>query len=223
MIRPLSLEPVLFEPGDRMSREEFLDLWYKMPALKFAELIDGVVYMPPPISADHGRCNSMIKGGVIGLYAAYTPVCQALSNATWLMLDSVPQPDSALLVAPEAGGRTTVTDGLATGAPELIAEICRSSRSYDLGPKLGLYERAGVDEYIAVMVEEKRIEWRILESGCYRFHQPDSDGIFRSRVFPGLWLDEAALWSFDVRRLNSVSEQGLNSDEHAAFLVRFNA
>jgi hypothetical protein len=36
--------PLLFEPGDRMSREDFLDLerWEQMPHVKNAELINGV-------------------------------------------------------------------------------------------------------------------------------------------------------------------------------------
>ena len=41
--------PVLLPPlreGDRLTREEFLRRWEAMPDLKWAELIDGIVYMP---------------------------------------------------------------------------------------------------------------------------------------------------------------------------------
>ncbi len=31
-----------------------------MPELKFAELIDGVVYMPSPLTSDHGRNESRV-------------------------------------------------------------------------------------------------------------------------------------------------------------------
>lgn len=54
LARLLHLEPQLFEPGDRMGREEFISRWERMPELKFAELIDGVVYVPSPVSIPHG-------------------------------------------------------------------------------------------------------------------------------------------------------------------------
>jgi hypothetical protein len=43
--------------GQRPSRKEFRRRWEAMPELKFAELIDGVVYMPSPQTSDHGRIH----------------------------------------------------------------------------------------------------------------------------------------------------------------------
>ena len=37
MAHALCRSPLLFEPGDRMSREEFIARWEQMPALKRAE------------------------------------------------------------------------------------------------------------------------------------------------------------------------------------------
>ena len=45
-----------------------------------------------------------------------------------------------------------------------------------------------------------------------------ADGIFRSVVFPGLWLDAAALLAGDRAKLLAVLQQGLQSPEHAAFV-----
>jgi hypothetical protein len=39
-------------------------------------------------------------------------------------------------------------------------------------------------------------------------------------VFPGLWLDEAALLRLDSGRLMEVLQQGLASRAHAAFVKR---
>jgi hypothetical protein len=47
--------------------------------------------------------------------------------------------------------------------------------------------------------------------------------VARSRVFPGLWLDVAALLRQDSRRLREVAEQGLASRAHAAFVRRLEA
>ena len=43
-----------FDGGDRLSREEFLRRWEAHPEIKRAELIGGTVYMPSPVSFDHG-------------------------------------------------------------------------------------------------------------------------------------------------------------------------
>src|SRR5579884_1465448 len=134
----IPLSPLAFEPGDRMTRDEFLKLWEQMPDLKFAELIDGVVYMPSPVSFDH----SVLDGDfqlLLRFYALHTPGCQCVPNATWMMLDSAPQPDIALRILSEYGGRTSVSGKYIAGPPELAVEISKSSRSYDLGPKLALY------------------------------------------------------------------------------------
>lgn len=211
------VNPLLFEPGDRLSVNEFLARWERMPGLKFAELIDGVVYMPSPLSYDHGRRDSLVQL-VLGLYAGKTGVCEVVSNATWLMLESAPQPDAALRLLPQFGGRTTVSGKLASGAPELVMEVAYSSRSLDLGPKLALYQRAGVQEYGAVLLDEQRIEWRALESGSYRLIAADRAGVLKSVVFPGLWLDESAFWAADFARLVQTLEAGLGCEECKRFV-----
>ena len=209
--------PLLLESGDRMSREEFLERWESMPELKNAELIDGVVYMPSPVSFIHCRFDGRFHL-LVSYYAARTPGCDFLPNGTWMMLESAPQPDAALYILPEYGGRTSQQGKFVAGAPELAIEVTRSSHTYDLGPKLALYQRAEVQEYLAALLEEKRIEWRVLEKGSYRLMPADADGIFRSKVFPGLWLDEGAFWREDAAGLLAVLERGLATEEHKLFV-----
>jgi Uma2 family endonuclease len=210
---------LLLAPGDRMGLEEFLDRWEQSPELKFAELIDGVVYIPSPVSSPHGDFDFLAEA-VLGYYRLRSGICKGKTNATWLMLGSAPQPDLTVSLKPEYGGKTEIGPReLASGLPELVVEVCRSSRSYDLGPKLALYERAGVPEYLAILIEERRFEWRILDQSRYRLMQA-GDGIFRSRILPGLWIDEAAFWREDETRLLVVLEEGLNSPEFLEFKQR---
>ena len=210
---------LLFEPGERLGLEEFLARWEQMPELKFAELIDGTVYMPSPVSAEHCEYDNQIQM-LLAVYAARTLVCRASSNGTWLMADSAPQPDAALRLLPPFGGKTGLANGLLTGAPELIVEVCGSSRSFDLGPKLALYQRAGVSEYVAVLLEERRVEWRVLQEGSYRLAVADAQRVLHSSVFPGLWLDERAFWDGDSNRMLEVLEAGLASSECRSFIER---
>lgn len=210
---------MLLATGDRMELKEFLDRWEQSPELKFAELIDGVVYMPSPVSSPHGDFDHVAQT-IFGYYRFRSGICDGRTNATCLMLKSAPQPDLALSLRPEYGGKMGLARrDLASGVPELIVEVCQASRSYDLGPKLDLYERAGVPEYLAVLVEEKRFEWRVMSENRYQ-HLQAVDGVFRSRILPGLWIDEPAFWRADGPRLLAVLDEGLKSPEFEEFKRR---
>lgn len=92
------------------------------------------------------------------------------------------------------GGQSGYAEKFAAGAPEFVAEVCGASRSYDLGPKLKLYKRVGVREYLAVLLEQRRLEWRVLRESVFQLMASDEAGVFRSSVLPGLWLDEPLFW-----------------------------
>src|SRR2546421_12908283 len=147
-------------PGDKLTREEFLRRWEAHPEIKNAELLGGIVYMPSPISIDHGSTHSDV-GTWLGVYKAATPGTSAGQNTTALIEQQSPQPDEYLRILPESGGNSWSEGNYLGGAPELIAEICRSSASYDLRVKYDLYQTAGVREYLAVLLDEQEIRWHI--------------------------------------------------------------
>ena len=175
--------------------------------------------MPSPQTSDHGWTQTEVDTW-LGTYRAYTAGCGAGSQSTWLMLQSAPQPDHYLWILPECGGQSRIRGKYHIGAPELAAEVCFSSAAYDLGVKEALYQRAQVEEYVAFIVEDEEIRWHWLSKGVYRLIQPTSKGIFRSRVFPGLWLDSRALWKHDLARVLKTLQQGLHSAEHRAFVTK---
>src|SRR5207245_3471933 len=119
-----------------------------------------------------------------------TPGTETMDNATAILGDdSEPQPDAALIIEPESGGQTSVSeDGYATGPPELIVEVASSSESIDLHAKRRDYEQAGVLEYAVVVLRQRVARWFVLQDGTYRDMEADASGIFKSRVFPGLWV-----------------------------------
>jgi Uma2 family endonuclease len=218
MAAPVSPPPL--RDGDRLTSDEFMRRWEAMPDLKHAELIDGIVYMPSPVSHQHAKFDAPLTGWLVN-YAAGTPGCEVGSNGTWLMGDrDVPQPDIALRILPEYGGQSREEGEYAAGAPELIVEVAVSSRSRDLGVKLRLYERVGVREYLIAVAGKQQCLWKELTESGYRSLDPGADGIIRSRCFPGLWLDSAALWRIDLPRLFSVLQEGLDTPEHASFVSR---
>jgi Uma2 family endonuclease len=211
-----STEELLF-PGQRLTVDEFMRRWEALPEIKFAELIDGVVYMPSPLSTEHGITDSNV-GTWLGTYAAYTPGCKGGRQGTWLMLESAPQPDNYLWILPACGGQSGVRGQYHSGAPELAAEVCWSSTVYDLGVKKELYQSAGVQEYVAVVVKTHEVRWHRLVDGEYELRVPGARGVYRSELFPGLWLDTAALWKDDMARVLATLQRGLKSAAHAAFV-----
>ncbi|MDX1983017.1 MAG: Uma2 family endonuclease, partial [Bryobacteraceae bacterium] len=126
-------------------------------------------------------------------------------------------PDVALFVLPEYGGRCHYVDNYIGGPPELVVEVSASTKAVDFGPKLRLYREAGIQEYVSVVEAESLVVWRSLDSGRYAELQPDAAGVFRSRVFPGLWLDTAALFGNDLAAMIRTLQTGLNSPGHAEF------
>jgi Uma2 family endonuclease len=89
-------------------------------------------------------------------------------------------------------------------------EIVESSWRRDLGPKLELYRRTGVAEYLAILIRKKTVQWRVLEDGQYKLLEP-AGGVLKSRVFPGLWLDTGALFPPDRKRLLAGVDEGLRT------------
>ena len=75
----------------------------------------------------------------------------------------------------------------------------------------------GVREYLAVLLEERSLEWRVLPDSAFHLMASDEAGVFRSSVLPGLWLDEPAFWCDDLAAVLARLRDGLASEEFRAF------
>jgi Uma2 family endonuclease len=208
------------EPGDHLTVAEFERRYHLHPKIKKAELIEGIVYMPSPVRyAQHGRPHSDLLTW-LGVYRAATPGVVSADNTT-LRLDekNEVQPDALLRIETELGGRSHITeDDYLAGSPELIAEVAASGAAYDLHKKRQLYARNGVQEYLAIQVYEKRIDWFCLTKNGYQPLLPNEQGVLASQVFPGLWLLPSAFWD-DLKMLLNVVQQGIASQAHGAFVA----
>jgi Uma2 family endonuclease len=210
------------ENGDRLTRPEFERRYEAMPELKKAELIEGVVYMPSPVRLSrHGEPHIDLSTW-LRIYSISTAGVRAsLENSIRMDLDNEPQPDVCLFIDPARGGQARISqDDYLEGAPELVAEVASSSASYDLHVKLHVYRRSGVREYLVWRVLDGQIDWFMLREGQYEPLAPGSDSLLRSTVFPGLWLDPAALLRGDLTSVLAVLDQGVHSLEHAEFVAR---
>ncbi len=205
--------------GDRMKQPEFHRRYEAYPEDVKFELVGGIVYMASPLRLPNGQYHIELSLALC-LYKGATPGVEVADNATVILgEDSEPQPDLLLRILTEHGGRSGVTeDEYCQGPPELLAEVAHSSRAIDMNQKRKDYERAGVQEYIVLCVEERELHWFHFPSG--RPIRPDRQGVARLRVFPGLWIHVPALLERDSSRLMAAVQQGLSTSAHAAFVRR---
>jgi Uma2 family endonuclease len=210
------------ENDDYLTRDEFERRYNAMPKTIKAELIEGRVFISSPVRRkSHGNPDNKIATWV-GFYSAHTLGVAAANNST-VHLDEInePQPDVLLIIEEHFGGQAVINaDDYLEGAPELAVEVAASSATYDLRDKKEAYRRNGVQEYIVWSVYDRQLQWFRLEAGQYIQLNPDEDGVIRSRVFPGLWLDITALLKDDMAKVLAVLQQGLASSEHSDFVKR---
>lgn len=211
-------QPVL-QPGDSLTRDEFERRYHRMKDVKKAELIEGIVYRPSPVRIKHHSRPHFVMSQWLGAYEQSTPGVMGADNTTVrLDLENEPQPDLILIVDADKGGQTRISqDDYVEGAPELCIEIAASTAAYDMHQKKRAYRRNGVREYLVWLTEDRRILFWELKEGDYREIAPDADGVLKSRVFPGLWLDAPALLAGNLKQALAVLQQGVASREHATF------
>lgn len=209
------------QPGDRLSRAEFERRYDATPNLKKAELIEGVVFVPPPVSDGHSSPHFKLIGWLVGYVTATPGVMGGDNGSLRLDLDNMPQPDGFLRILETHGGQCRIgPDDYVEGAPELIAEVAATSVSYDLHAKLNVYRRNGVKEYIVWRVLDQTIDYFVLDDGKYQPLTPTNKRVLQSQVFPGLWLDPAALIAGDLVKVFGVLQKGIASRQHAAFVAK---
>ena len=83
--------------------------------------------------------------------------------------------------------------------------------------KKGAYRRNGIREYLAWIASERRVVWWELRQADYQEIALAPEGLLKSGVFPGLWLDTGALLKGDMQAVLATLRRGLDSPEHRGF------
>lgn len=209
------------ENGDLLDQKTFHARYQAMAEDCRAELIGGIVYMPSPQKVPHSKAQQLVVRW-LDEYAEATPGTDALANNTQILgPDSEPEPDACLFILPEYGGQVFVDDDqYLNGPPELIVEVSSATESIDLHRKKQDYQKAGVPEYVVLALRLQRVLWFVRRRGKYQEVPLPADGIHRSRVFPGLWLDAKAILTYQRQHVLAALRQGLATTDHAAFVAR---
>jgi Uma2 family endonuclease len=206
--------------GEHLDRATFHERCEAMPPGTRAELIRGSVSMPSPLYSPHAKATGILMSFLVDYWQS-TPGVEAFDNITTLLGDdSEVRPDCILRVVDGFGGGSRLDSaGRLCGSPELVIEVAESSRTTDLGAKKDVYETAGVREYAVVALDLREVFWFALREHGYERISPKADGISKSEVFPGLWLDAHALFDGNPRQVKATAEGGLKCPEHAEFVV----
>ena len=69
-------------------------------------------------------------------------------------------------------------------------------------------------------LDPDELHWFVLRDGRFELPSPGGDGLYRSEVFPGLWLDPVALFAEDLAGLVAAVDLGAATPEHADFVAR---
>jgi Uma2 family endonuclease len=210
--------------GDHLDQRTFHERYLAMPEGFRAELIGGVVHVSSPATNHHAVYHTKVIYW-LEHYSSHTPGTEAMDNGTVILDDeNEPQPDGVLRIKEACGGMSRVNEkGYVVGSPELHAEVAYSTEAIDLYEKHDEYAASGVLDYVVVLVREPAVRCFRFEDGTYVDFPADADGVWKSRVFPGLWLNVDALLRLDGPALLRTLEQGLKTPEHAAFVEKLRA
>ena len=168
--------------------------------------------MPGPMKMRHHDVSDLLVDW-LKCYRRATPGTRHMGGATAILSDEdEPQPDGGLWIV----GRNA--DDYLEGIPELLFEVADATEQTDRTVKRRVYERRGVPEYLLVLARRDAVWWLVRDDeGVFVRMPPDEDGLLRSRLFPGLRLDAAALFDEDGAAVFAALDRGLGSPEHAAF------
>ncbi len=217
-MKPRRNRPMPFQNGDRLTQPEFHRLYEHMPEASFAELIAGVVHIKGRSINDHGVACLAI-GTVGAFYKMETPGVEVARLVTTIIDDRNEfQPDITVRIDSDYRGQSSVNDdGFYVGGPELVVEVVDGPEAIELGIKKLEYQRAGVREYLVVCPWSQVIRW--FDFAARDELRPDAKGVWKSRLFPGLWLDGPALFGDDGQKLIATVQAGLATPEHSAFVA----
>jgi len=194
------MEPVAYAdahaaPKEPLSLEAFLQQYDDA----HAEWVNGEVVPKMPASVEH-QGTSMFLLSLIVNWVAYHELGKVYHPP---LLVKLPLPDNREvarepdIVVILNGNSGRFAEQYFDGAPDLIVEITSpASRHTDRFVKYEEYETAGVPEYWLVDPDRQYAEfYQRDDAGLYRVAFSGSEGVYRSRVLEGFWLQVEWLWT----------------------------
>lgn len=188
-------EPTKPVPQGKVSFEQFLE-WRDEDT--HAEWVDGEVILKMPVSVAHQKSNSFLHK-LLSAWVDYYQLGE-VHHPPLLVKFTLPdgrqvarEPDIVVILNSNTG---QFTEQYFEGVPDLVVEIVSPTRRHtDRHTKFEEYESGGIPEYWIVEPERQYAEfYQRDETGLYRMAFAGAEGVYRSRVLEGFWLETRWLW-----------------------------
>lgn len=163
------------------------DFFLYAPEKRYCEFIDGVVYMPSPVSLRHQELVLFWAALLDGFCGDRGGERVAMGPAVLRVApDRDLEPD--VFVVP-VGAEPMPPNGLAMGEAVLVVEVLSpGNRSHDLTRKAAVYRDAKIPEIVFVDDRDKVLIVHRLAGDDYETARI-AEGRWESSAVPGFWLD----------------------------------
>jgi Uma2 family endonuclease len=188
--------------GTKLTVDEFIAEYSKLPDASRYELQDGEVVVSPEPTPYHGRLQSIILG-LLEQYAFIHEDIDVIAPTNIEFSDDTCRgPDITVLLP---GSKIKEEASKLVGSPSLIIEIVSPGHPHlDLIVKRDLYTSQKVGE-IWFIDSGKKEALFLSRSGAKYAERKMSEGLFESRILKGLKLDVSALFALDRKRLRKAA------------------
>ncbi|MBI3363145.1 MAG: Uma2 family endonuclease [Chloroflexi bacterium] len=180
----------------KMTYEEFLE-W--AGESRQAEWVNGevIVFMPP--KTPHARLISFLST-LLNLFVKFFNLGEVLPAPYEMKVSPTGSGREPDIIFIAAAHRDRVTPEKLLGPADLVVEIVSDdSVSRDRVDKFGEYEEISVPEYWIIDNRPGRRQraefYQLDEGGQFQPVPVGKDGIYRSKVIPGFWLNVNWLWA----------------------------
>jgi Uma2 family endonuclease len=187
------LEEVRHVPPDhKVTFEEFLD-WCDEDT--WAEWVDGDVIMVSPASMPHQDIGSFLEN-ILRPFVEVHRLGKIFRAPFLMRMQSISRGREPDLFFAAKERLNLLEHNYFDGAADLVIEIVSpESVGRDRGDKFVEYERVGVREYWLLDPDRRTAEFYELGAdGRYSVAPIGGDGIYRSKVIQGFWLQVDWLW-----------------------------
>jgi Uma2 family endonuclease len=156
------------------------------PEDQFCEYINGIVYMPSPVSDRHQK-QVFFLGYLLDTLDCEHETGDLLLGPALLRLGEQYKPEPDIFGRPPGGQE-------GPKAVLVIEVLSPSNRELDLGTKWPVYREAGIPE-IWFVDDKERVVLADRKVGDAYQTERISEGILTSTSIPGFWVDVSWLWA----------------------------
>ncbi|GIK42071.1 MAG: hypothetical protein BroJett011_59040 [Chloroflexota bacterium] len=179
------------EVAERLTSADFFRY---APEDKKAELIDGVMIVPPPPLDAHERLQIFLLR-LLGDFVELFDRGEVRGSRTAVILadDQTYEPDILFITRERL---SIIEERGVFGAPDLVVEILSASTAmYDRGPKFRIYDQASVRElWLIDPYGPAGTEFYQRQGNRLQPIMPDENNLIHSLALPGFKLNTLWLW-----------------------------